>query len=133
MRDCVEIVSNVPKPGQTRTNQQEIRFSGLVANQAMLLSPEQKRIVKGHAGPLFPNPTPRWSDTGDDAREQLRGRLIARLQGTQNTGIAEIITRHPQQCWAILQEKSKSMRYTQRKSTTPTQASQSRYCVKMGD
>ncbi|CAN8098000.1 unnamed protein product [Discula destructiva] len=84
----------------------------------MSLSPAQKRIIKRLVGPLFPDPTPKWTDVGDDDREEFRKRLLSRLRETQNTGIADIIEQSPQLCWAILQEKVKSLRWTQRKNET---------------
>lgn len=86
---------------------------------AMSLSPEQTRTVKRYAGPLFANPTPQWRDIGEDERRELHELLVSRLRETRNTEIADIIHQNPHLCWKILQEKVKSLRYTQRKSTFP--------------
>lgn len=84
---------------------------------AMSLSSEQKRLVKRYAGPLLPNPTPRWSEIGEDLRKELRERLVRRLRDTRNTETADIIEKYPHLCWANLQEKVKTMRQSQ--STFP--------------
>lgn len=81
----------------------------------MSLSPPQKRILKRLAGPLIPIPTPLWTEIGDDTRQEIFKRLIASLRETQNTGIADIIEANPGLGWIYLQEKVRSMRYTQRK------------------
>lgn len=85
--------------------------------EAMSLSPPQKRIIKRLVGPLFITPTPRWSETGDDTREELREQLISLLRDTQNNGIADVVEQNPQLCWPVLQEKVKSLRWCQRKGT----------------
>lgn len=87
---------------------------------AMSLSSEQKRIIKQHAGPLFPSPTPVWSEIGEDDRKKLLQQLLARLRETSNTGIADTLEKHPELCWPILQQKVKSLRWGQRKSTALT-------------
>ncbi|KAJ0123553.1 hypothetical protein J7T55_012018 [Diaporthe amygdali] len=83
----------------------------------MSLESQQKRILKRLAGPLFPDPTPKWTDIGDDTRKEILKELLARLRASQNTGIADIIEGNPDLGWACLQEKVRSLRWTQKKKS----------------
>lgn len=85
----------------------------------MSLSPQQRRILKQHAGivieSLLENPTPLWSSVGDDTRQKIYQQLLLRLRESQNTGIADVVDENPDLLKTCLQEKVRSLRHNQRK------------------
>jgi hypothetical protein len=82
---------------------------------AMPLSSIQKRIAKQQMEWILPADLPTWKDTGYDKREEYRANLIARLNETDNSTIAEVLSKEIQLAHQLLQQKVKSLRRKQGK------------------
>ncbi|KAF3763525.1 hypothetical protein M406DRAFT_74120 [Cryphonectria parasitica EP155] len=87
----------------------------------MTLTKDQKLIAKRRAKDVIPEPTPLWTDIGDDTRKEMIQQLLANLRRSNNTEIAKTIEQNPNEGFSVLQGKIKSMRSAQLKKSRESQ------------
>ena len=87
------------------------------------LSSEQKRIAKYKLKEILPDNPPRWIEVGQDTRKLWVAKLVEILRNTQNSEIADAISKDTNLGHELIREKIKTLKKPKKRpSKTEQQA-----------